>query len=156
MPNWCEGYLRIMGEWEDILSFLTNDLDLPDGGTKKDIKIILPYYDDEDAFELDITNYGAHIRGTRRGFIRPINEVYYKRKESPDVIALPSKFAWDIDVEGLRKLSEERSLNLRIYAFESGMQFNRDIEILKGKITKNDTIKFVDYEWECIDPYKGG
>lgn len=153
MPNWCKGYLRIMGEWEDILSFLKNDLDLPDLGEKEDIRISL--YDDNSGLELEIKNYGAHIRGTRRGFIDPVYRDFEK-KVPLTVIALEVRFAWDIDVEGLRKLSEERSLNFRIYAFESGMHFNRDIEIRKGKITKNDTIKFVDYEWECIDPYKGG
>lgn len=153
MPNWCVGYLRIKGDYEDIVTFLEKDLDLPTGGNEEDIRV--SRYDDDSGIELEIKHYGAHIRGTRRGFIDPVYRDFY-RTVPFTVIALEARFAWEIDVEGLRHISKERRLNFRIYAFEQGVQFNRDIEILEGRVTKNETITFDDYDWECISPYAGG
>ena len=45
---------------------------------------------------------------------------------------------------------------MRIYAFEQGMEFNLEIEIINGKITKEAYIAFQDYKWECICPDMGG
>lgn len=47
-------------------------------------------------------------------------------------------------------------IDIKIYAFEAGMEFNQDIEIIKGKIIKDDEIKFENYQWECIEPNLGG
>jgi hypothetical protein len=53
-------------------------------------------------------------------------------------------------------LSLKYNIDFRIYGFESGFKFNQDIEIIKGVIIKNKTIKFDNYNWECICPDKGG
>ena len=36
------------------------------------------------------------------------------------------------------------------------MEFNQYIEIVDGKITHDDEIKFNDYMWECPNPELGG
>lgn len=66
------------------------------------------------------------------------------------------KAAWGIDAETLRVVSEKFNIDFKIYAFECGMEFNQDIEIIKGKIIKDKQIKFNDYTWECINPTIGG
>lgn len=53
-------------------------------------------------------------------------------------------------------ISKKYNVDLKIYAFEKGMEFNRDIEIHKGRIIKDNKIEFKDYEWECINPLIGG
>lgn len=45
---------------------------------------------------------------------------------------------------------------MRIHAFECGMCFNQIIEIIDGEITKDEEIKFDDYNWDCICPNVGG
>ena len=45
---------------------------------------------------------------------------------------------------------------MKIYGFEKGMQFNRDVEIVDGEILKDEEINFDDYNWECICPNMGG
>ncbi len=45
---------------------------------------------------------------------------------------------------------------MRIYAFESSMGFNQEIEIVDGKITIDKYIKFDNYQWECPMPDIGG
>lgn len=61
-----------------------------------------------------------------------------------------------IDAEKLAEVSKKYEIDLKIYAFECGMEFNQDVEIINGEIIKNDEIKFDDYRWECINPTKGG
>ena len=48
------------------------------------------------------------------------------------------------------------SIDMRLYAFEKGMEFNQDILIVDGEIINNLTIKFEDYNWECLCPTVGG
>ncbi len=64
--------------------------------------------------------------------------------------------AWNIDTDYLRIISNLYDIDFKIYAFEGGMQFNKDIEIIKGKIIKDEEIRFNNYIWECIDPELGG
>ena len=64
--------------------------------------------------------------------------------------------AWNIDTDCLRIISKLYDIDFKIYAFEGGMQFNKDIEIIKGKIIKDEEIRFNNYIWECIDPELGG
>lgn len=45
---------------------------------------------------------------------------------------------------------------MKIYGFEKGMQFNRNVEIINGEILKDEEINFDDYKWECICPNIGG
>lgn len=53
-------------------------------------------------------------------------------------------------------LVKKYGVDMRIHAFERGMQFNQIIEIIDGKITKNEEITFDDYYWDCICPTVGG
>ena len=46
--------------------------------------------------------------------------------------------------------------DLKLYAFERGMEFNRDIEILNGVLVKDKTITFDNYYWDCVCPLIGG
>ncbi|MEW4071696.1 hypothetical protein [Bacillus cereus] len=53
-------------------------------------------------------------------------------------------------------MSKEYNVDIKIYIFGRGMEFNQDVEIYKGEIIKNVEIEFDDYMWECINPNIGG
>lgn len=69
---------------------------------------------------------------------------------------MDTKFAWTIHVEQLLEISKKYNIDLKIYAFERGMEFNLDIEVSKGKVIKSEVIKFDNYMWDCIDPLSRG
>ena len=164
MPNWCNGNLKIRGKKENIIKFLTEGTSLLDGFWEP--KEIKPEIEVNDCDEIEIKNIDKvkgidclYIKGTRRHFIDPIeNEIYmHNTDEKEAVICLENlKDACGIEAGALRVISKRYSIDFKIYAFESGMEFNQDIEIIKGKIVKDEEIKFKDYVWECIEPNIGG
>lgn len=150
MPNWCEGTLKIRGEKEDVINFLKNGI-TPIG-----------LMGDTAEPEIEETEYhtmvktekgGFYLEGTRRGFIEE-SSIWYEYDR--DVLAVEYKQAWGLDPEQLRAISEKFNIDLKIYAFEKGMEFNEHVEIHKGVIMKNEEIKFDDYDWECPCPNIGG
>lgn len=51
---------------------------------------------------------------------------------------------------------QKKHVGLKIHAFEMGMEFNQVIEIIDGKIVKDEELHFKDYQWDCICPKLGG
>lgn len=164
MPNWCKGTLKIRGKKENIINFLENGTSLLDGiWEPKQIKpeIILNSCD-----EIEIGNIDKekgidclYLKGTRRHFIDPIENYIFihNTDDEEQIICLEDfKAAWAIDADALRAISARYDIDIKIYGFESGIEFNQDIEIVKGKIIKDDEIQFDDYQWECINPNLGG
>ena len=163
MPNWSKGNLKIRGKKENIIKFLEEGTSLLDGFWEP--KEIKPEIEINDCDEIEIKNLNKlkgidclYIKGTHRNFIEPVkNEIYiHDIDEKEQIICLENfKAAWGIDADALRVISARYDIDLKIYGFECGMEFNQDIEIIKGKIIKDEEIKFVDYVWECIEPYIG-
>lgn len=98
------------------------------------------------------------IEGTRRGFVYPDNYIcnYYNEEKDEVIVCSDAKFAWTIYTEQLLKISKKYNIDLKIYAFEGGMEFNLDIEVSKGKVIKSEVVEFDNYMWDCIDPLSGG
>lgn len=162
MPNWCKGTLKIRGKKENILNFLENGTSLLKGfWFPEEIRTEIKMNDYE---EIEIKNITEdintlYIKGTRRNFIEKVeNEIFiYNYDEEESIICLENfKAAWGIDAEALRTISKKYNIDIKIFAFERGMEFNQDIEIIKGKIIKDEEIKFKNYIWECIEPTLGG
>lgn len=151
MPNWCEGTLRVRGRIEDLRRFILEGLEPVDffGRTRNALK-----FNEYDYCESDCDCY---IKGTYRGFVEDL-DVYLdsENDNSVETIAMETRFAWGITAEELRVICSKYGIDMRIYAFEKGMEFNLDIEIVGGEITKNEHIEFEDYAWECVSPRKGG
>lgn len=151
MPNWCAGTLRVRGRKKDLQKFVTDGLKpLPIKGKE------IP--------DLELDEYGdiycnsmCYIKGTTRGFVQSL-DVYFEKNEDNSIhtIALDVEFAWGISSEELLKVCQKYHVDMRIYAFEQGMEFNLEIEIINGKITKDSYFAFQDYIWECICPNMGG
>lgn len=169
MPNWCEGKLKIRGKKEDILLFFKNGTSLID---HKDGEIIEISPDIEIDDELFIKNLGKneslYIKGTSRHFLKtdfPHIEIYNidenrelssKKLAKEIIVIMDFASAWKIEVKTLSEISKKYNIDFKIYAFEMSLEFNQDIEIVKGNIIKNEKIVFKNYIWECIDPTIGG
>lgn len=159
MPNWCEGTLKVRGSLENLKTFVLNALKecryygAPPEGPLLDV------YESEQEFEAKL-NRTAHLEGTSRGFVESDNgyQYFYFNDEDGDQILLLHKtqFAWNIDAEELRHLCNKYHVDMKITAFESGMEFQRDIEIVKGVIVMDNTTEYADYQWQCPCPSMGG
>lgn len=66
------------------------------------------------------------------------------------------KAAWAIDPVPYLKLAKKYNVDIRLYGFERGMEFNQEVIIENGEIVKDEEIKFDDYDWECVMPHLGG
>lgn len=151
MPNWCAGTLRVRGKKKDLQNFVLRGLKPCDTFKKEHTKLEL------DEFGNVSCNETCWIEGTQRGFIHGL-DVYFEEDDDVSVqtIALDVEFAWAINSEELLKVCQKYHVDMRIYAFERGMEFNLEIEIINGKITKDSYFSFQDYMWECICPNIGG
>lgn len=164
MSNWCRGNLKVKGKKENIIRFLKEGTFLLQGFWEP--KEVIPEIIINDYNEIEIKNIDKekqidclYIKGTRRHFIDPIeNEIFiYDVNEEESIICLENfKSAWTIDTNDLSEISKKYNIDFKIYAFECGMEFNLDIEIIKGKIIKDEEIQFKNYQWECIEPNLGG
>lgn len=150
MPNWCAGTLRVRGTKEDLTKFVLEGL-IPVthfGSETETLKI-----DDYSRIKCE----RCWIKGTRRGFILDL-DVFIDdwNDEGKIAIGLDAEFAWGISAEELLQSCKKYGVDMRIHAFERGMQFNQIIEIIDGEITKDEEVEFDDYEWDCICPNIGG
>ena len=59
-----------------------------------------------------------------------------------------------VDMQGF--CGQWKRLDFRVYGYEMGMEFNKEIEIVEGEIATYRLIQFKDYKWECPDPKLGG
>lgn len=152
MPNWCEGVLKVRGKEENLKRFITEGL------TPVSFLGMV-------TGKLEINEHGCvkselscHIKNTHRGFVENL-DVCIEDIEDDDgnyIVQLEAKFAWGIYAEELLKTCQEFEVDMKIYAFERGMEFERDIEIVNGAIVKNGEITYGNYSWESINPLMGG
>ena len=151
MPNWCVGTLRVRGKSKNLKNFVL-----------KGLKPVDSFGNECSELELDEFSYVScdepcWIQGTIRGFV---NDLYVSFKDYEDdsthAIALDVKFAWRISADDLLKICKKYNVDMKIYGFEQGMQFNQMIEIIKGRILKDAELHFEDYYWPCICPNMGG
>lgn len=168
MPNWCEGKLKIRGKKEDILKWLTEcvavwEPSIEKGKPVKDALIFkkvpnaVSFSCNEYAIEIDI-KADAHISDTRRNFVQKYKgeALLSESEEEDNIVVLPVQAAWAFEPEPYEEMSKKYGLDFRFYGYESGMEFNQEIEVIRGETTIDREIKFKDYWWECPDPELGG
>lgn len=149
MPNMCVGDLRIRGKKENIKRFLMEGLKV------NDINAAIFGDDEDDDFEV-YSSKSFELPQTESDYIKGLSVCIDGKDEELKTVAVEMNCSWDIDANLLLKYCKEYSLDMRIYAFERGQRFNRNIEIINGKIIIDKTIYFSDYVWECICPNLGG
>lgn len=164
MPNWCVGTFKIRGSKENILNFLKNELEGVSVYGESLGQPKIEFNEDYEEFKISSGHKNVEspyywIKGTHRNFIEDFTGGYLWETENDNERSFTCdnfKAAWNINVNPYVELSEKYNLDFRIYGFERGMCFNREIEILKGKLTIDRTITFTDYNWECPFPDLGG
>ena len=151
MPNWCVGTLRVRGKSKDLQNFVLKGLKPVDylGNGYAELEL--------DKFLNVSRNKTCWIEGTRRGFVNDLDVSFEDYEDnSIHTIALDVKFAWGISADDLLKICKNYNVDMKIHGFEKGMQFNQIIEIVDGKILKDEELQFEDYQWDCICPDMGG
>lgn len=162
MPNWCEGMLKIRGKQENVFNLLVDNLQV-----WKTIFLKEPEFDvreelDKEAIKIDredrtiYVEKTAHIKGTRRNFVEPDDINVWEGKDGNACIAVEFKAAWDVESEPYVELSKKYNVDIKIEAFESGMEFSRYILIESGELKEDKEITYDDYVWDCVMPNLGG
>ena len=130
MPNWCEGTLKVRGTKENVKRFVLEGLHPVDlfGDAKS---------------ELTVNEFG---------------DIYLSEYEDDERLTavFDSKFAWGINADELLRTCKKYHVDMKIHAFEQGMEFNQVIEIIDGEVIHDYEIHFTDYQWECVCPKLGG
>ena len=156
MPNWCEGMLKIRGKQEDVFNLLAENL------TVLEFKFGGREFVDENAIEINRQDFEicvqktAHINGTCRNFVEPNDINVWKGKDGNTCIAIEFKGAWSIESEPYVKLAKEYNVDIKIEAFERGMEFSQYILIENGELKEDKEIEYDDYVWDCVMPNLGG
>lgn len=149
MPNWCEGVMKLRGAKEDILKFLEEGLE----GSYKDSKIEI------DEFGEEINIIHIHwIKNTNRGFLDE-QTVYIPEKEDPVVLTLHIRQAWDFSTDQFLGIAKTFNLDIRLFGWERGALFSREILIMNGKRVKECKYFYETpekWEWEVPFSELGG
>lgn len=162
MPNWCEGMLKIRGKQEDVFNLIADNLQV-----WKLVIIREPKFDmreelEKEAIKIDRKDKAiyvektAYIKGTHRNFVEPNDIIVYKRKDGNACIAVEFKAAWDVESEPYIELSKAYNVDIKIQAFERGMEFSRYILIENGNLKEDKETAYDDYVGECVMPNLGG
>ena len=162
MPNWCEGMLKIRGKQEDVFNLLAENLQVWKTIIIKEPKLDMRYEIDKEAIvinkeeEFIWVKKIAHIKGTCRNFVEPNYINVLKGEDGNACIAIEFKGAWSIKSEPYVKLAKEYNVDIKIEAFERGMEFSQYILIENGELKEDKEIKYDDYVWDCVMPNLGG
>lgn len=151
MPNWSEGCLKVRGKAANVKKFILEAL--------KPVDLL-----GNELHKLELSDIGevesksaCWIDGTTRGFVENLYEDFsFVEDNEIFTTMLDAKFAWATDAVELLALCKKYSVDMKLYAFERGGEFNQDILIVGGEILKDNRIVFEDYIWECICPTIGG
>lgn len=147
MPNWVEGNLRIRGTVKQIAEFVKNAIDADD---------VTKYLLTDTKINVYLKNGATWLRGSERAFVMGSIEAYANSPKQKKSVALDYRSAWKVESDVLLDLAVKSGVDIRLYAYERGAEFNRNIEIIGGEMVKDETISFDDYVWECQCPLIGG
>lgn len=151
MPNWCKGCLKVRGTTANVKKFILEGLKPVDLLGNELLKLEL-----SDIGEVE-SKSACWIEGTTRGFVENLYEDFsFVEDDEIFTAILDAKFAWAVDAVELLALCKKYDVDMKLYAFERGGEFNQDILIAGKEILKDNRITFEDYIWECICPTVGG
>lgn len=149
MPNWAKGTLKLRGKKENIVLALKKILT-----TDADAEIDMTYNDGVLMFTTD-NNYFS-INGSERAFIEN-NTIEIWLFEDIETIEIQHfAQAWKVQASDYQSISSDYEVDIKIFAFECGMEFTQEIEIHKGKIVKDVLKEYDDYLWDVPFSELGG
>ena len=150
MPNWAEGTLELRGRRENIKSALKEMFIGSDITISEEM--------DDQALILTLTSINSYfyINNTKRAFIDK-NKIEVLLEEDFEIIEIDDfKQAWRVIHKNYQEFSKKYNVDIKIFVFEQGLQFTQEIEIVDGQITKNETRKYDDYQWDVPFSKLGG
>lgn len=175
MPNWAEGTIKVRGTKNQIIDYLRNVFEGSDfwGNDMKieimsdDNSIILRGFDEmtnpKTAGPIIPQNpqfHAFYFKGANRASTESENNIlafgFSGDAEAIEIIEMSFKQAWSVEADDFVKLSKKYCVDLKIFVFESSMEFTQEVEIIKGKVTKNETKKYDDYQWDVPFSRLGG
>lgn len=162
MPNWCEGMLKIRGKQEDVFNLLADNLQVWNTVIVNEPRFDMRYELDEEAIEIDredgiiLVEKTAHIKGTHRNFVEPNDINVWKKEDGSSCVAIDFKAAWNVESQPYIELSKKYHVDIKIEAFERGMEFSRFVLIENGELKEDKGIEYDDYVWDCVMPNLGG
>ena len=147
MPNWCEGVMKLRGTKDNILRFLKEGFE-PSSYRYGNIEI------DEFGEEVNIINVN-YIENTNRAFVDE-QYLYITDALRTPIVTIKMRQAWDFSAGDFMAISEKYGLDIHLFGWERGMEFSREIEIFNGKVTKDETKKYDNWDWEVPFSNLGG
>ena len=162
MPNWCEGVLKIRGKKKNLIDFFQNgivEFIYDNDFTIKYIPLALKFDSEYDSISFNSKNgHDLYVYGTSRMFLKNLSFEFYfdEDEEVYNIFAIDVMQAWRIKSDDLVKISKKYGVDFRIKAFEKGIQFSQEVEVIDGKITIDTEIEYKNYQWEVYDPRLGG
>lgn len=150
MPNWAEGTIKLRGRRENIKSALKEMFIGSDATISEEM--------DDQALILTFTSINSYfyINKTKRAFIDK-NKIEVLLEEDFEIIEIDDfKQAWRVIPKNYQEFSKKYNVDIKIFVFEQGLQFTQEIEIVDGQITKNETRKYDDYQWDVPFSKLGG
>lgn len=169
MPNWCEGIMKVRGTREQIKNFLENGCMLQAnwGGIELSTKDLVAF--DDTAPDMTYLNLPANqkymnlwIKGTHRHFFEDLEDYaeqwcgFDSHSDGRGIWMCNFKAAWCINPLELLAVCKAYDIDMRIHAYERGMEFEQGMCIENGEITIDRTIKHDNYIWESANPTLGG
>ena len=156
MPNWIEGSLRLRGTADNLERFFREGFDSVSyfGETRPNPVKENRYENELVVMSEDI----AWIKNTRRAFVDNmcLDAELPEDPEEIKTVAIPVKQAWCFDADNWKEISTTFHIDLRLYGFEQGAEFEQEIEIINGEVTIDHEIEYDDYVWESKMPILGG
>lgn len=178
MPNWCAGTLRFRGKTENVMKFLNEGFNIYNERVRNDrgeIQFVCKMMDRIKKEELergygidiDLNDDGeyVYISDTRRAFVewdptlglwRNEMRVEYSKDGEKMLVILPVKQAWGFDYEDWIDISKKYDIDIHLFGWEQGMQFEDEIEIHSGEVVKSGGHDYINWYWECPNPFIGG
>lgn len=182
MPNWCAGTLRFRGKKENVMRFLNRGFEIYNArecdenmNAKYVCKLTdrIKQEDLEANYEVsvDLNDNGEYIyiSDTRRAFVEWDPQlgiwnnammVYYQENlndyDISMMVILPVKQAWGFDEDNWADISKKYDIDIHLFGWEQGMQFEDEIEIHSGEVVKSNVREYTDWFWECPNPFIGG
>lgn len=163
MPNWCEGIMKIKGNFDDVRKCVMNMFDIiPTSGLDQsepkteDYMEIIDDGNDGREFWMKI-HKTCYVKETQRAFVEPQNiDFAMSDRFKTTVAVIEIKQAWDIEAGDFTAFSKKYNVDIKLHGFEHGMEFVRDVLIKKGEIVYNNDIQYEHYAWDCWFPNLGG
>ena len=153
MTTWAEGQLKVRGKVRDFKRWASEGLLVSDYDSNYDLRFFKP--DMNNPFINSKSS--VKIKGMTRAFIDDFFLSFYEEDDDEDKFEVfRFRQPGHVDTKELAKISKKYNLDMKIYACQNGGEFNQDIEIIAGRILKNQDIYYDDYWWESPFPLMGG